>query len=186
MDEVLEEHQEALEDRGEGRSRFIQQPGGYGGEDLRDPEYDVRAVAAEQDTRRAAAERDPRDAPESMAGAGAPATLPCGVAAVIVEPWKRSPVDADVSRFFSATVTTMSACGPFEPSACRAASTKRSQPSKMSSERSAPAAERHASPIWPRVLARSSTPSSCRTTDSRVCLRPFTASGAPEEILVSV
>ena len=55
MDEVLEEHQEALEDRGEGRSRFIQQPGGYGGEDVRDPEYDVRAAAAEQDTRRAAA-----------------------------------------------------------------------------------------------------------------------------------
>ena len=52
MDDVLDEHQEASEDRGDGRSRFIQQPGGYGGADLRDPEFDVRAAAAEQDARR--------------------------------------------------------------------------------------------------------------------------------------
>ncbi len=54
MDEVLEEHQEVLEERGDGRSRFLQQPGGYTGADARDPQFDVRAKAAEQDRRRTA------------------------------------------------------------------------------------------------------------------------------------
>jgi hypothetical protein len=83
-----------------------------------------------------------------------------------------TPVEADASRFFSRTLTTMSAWGRPSDARAGAASQSRSALSNMSSERSAAATSTHASPIEPKVDAPRNFTSSCVITDSCVCWHP--------------